>query len=135
MPSESPKILLVEDDPQFAYLIQRYAQSSGCEFIWVGSTSEAVSQIQQALPDLILLDLALNGTDGWQVLRALKANLVTGRIPVFVCSSSEVAAQGWEEYAEGCLLKPIMYEDFVAALAAASHHPPHDAMMRHMPAI
>lgn len=135
MSSESTLVLLVEDDPQFAYLIQRYAQSSGCEFIWVNSTSEAASQIQQALPDLILLDLALSGTDDWQALQALKANPVTCKIPVFVCSSSEVAAQGWEEYAEGCLLKPIMYEDFVAALAATSHHPPRDAMMRHIPAI
>ena len=129
----APKVMLVEDDPQFVYLIQRYARSSGCQLIHVDSISQAVSQAHNELPDLVLLDLALNGTDGWQVLQALKADPVTSAIPVFVCSASEVATRGWEEYADGCLLKPVMYEDFMAALAATVSHLPPDATVQHVP--
>jgi len=131
----APKVMLVEDDPQFAYLIQRYARSSGCQLIHVDSISQAVSLAQKELPDLILLDLALTGTDGWQVLQSLKADPVTSTIPVFICSASEVATRGWEDYAEGCLLKPVMYEDFMTALAATSYHPPSDAIVQHVPGI
>ena len=132
------KVMLVEDDPQFIYLIQRYARSSGCQLIHVDSISQAVSQAQKELPDLVLLDLALNGTDdrlrqSWQVLQALKSDPVTSTIPVFVCSASEVATRGWEEYADGCLLKPVMYEDFMAALAATISHLPPDATVQHVP--
>jgi DNA-binding response OmpR family regulator len=129
----APKVMLVEDDPQFVYLIQRYARSSGCQLIHVDSISQVVSLAQKELPDLILLDLALNGTDGWQVLQALKANSITCKMSVFICSASEVAMRGWEEYAEGCLLKPVMYEDFMAALAATISRLPSDATAQHVP--
>jgi CheY-like chemotaxis protein len=127
------KVMLVEDDPQFVYLIQRYARSSGCQLIHVDSISQAVSQAHNELPDLVLLDLALNGTDGWQILQALKADPGTSTIPVFICSASEVATRGWEDYADGCLLKPVMYEDFMAALAATVSHLPPDATVQHVP--
>lgn len=126
MSLDSPKVMLVEDDPQFAYLIQRYARSSGCQIIHVDSISQTVSLAQEELPDLVLLDLALNETDGWQVLQALKADPVTCKMPVFICSASEVATRGWEDHADGCLLKPVMYEDFVATLAQVRSHPSAD---------
>ena len=85
------KVMLIEDDPQFVYLIQRYAHSSGCQLIHVDSISQAVSQAHKELPDLVLLDLALDGVDGWQVLQAIKDDPVTSAIPVFICSASEVA--------------------------------------------
>jgi CheY-like chemotaxis protein len=134
MPMPAPlKLMLVEDDPQFVYLMQRYARSSGCQIIHVDSLSQTVSRAQKELPDLILLDLGLDGTDGWQVLQALKTNPITRKITLFVCSASEVATRGWEEFADGCLLKPVMYEDLLAALAAAIPHPQSDTAARPMP--
>ena len=76
---------------------------------------------------------AVGGGTRIRALQALKADPVTSTIPVFICSASEVATRGWEEYADGCLLKPVMYEDFMAALAATTSHLPSDAAARHMP--
>jgi len=131
MSLDCPKVMLVEEDPQFVYLIQRYACSSGCQIIHVDSISQAVSLAQEELPDLILLDLVLDGTDdwrsqSWQVLQALKADPVTCKMPTFICSASEVATRGWEDQADGCLLKPVMYEDFVATLAQVRPQLPAD---------
>jgi twitching motility two-component system response regulator PilH len=128
-----PKIMLVEDDPQFVYLIQRYARASGCLLIHSDATDQAISMAQKELPDLILLDLVLNGADDWrsqsrQVLQAFKADPVTRKMPVIICSATETATRGWEETAEGCLLKPVMYEDFQAALTAALARPPAPAV-------
>ncbi len=121
-------VLLVEDDPQFAYLMRRYADSSGCQLVHVDSIDQTIPLAHKELPNLILLDLALNGTDGWQVLKELEADPITSKIPVFVLSASEVAAHGWEEYADDCLIMPIMYEDFVSALAKAIARLPSDAV-------
>ncbi len=126
------KILLVENDPQFVYLIQRYAQRSGCQLTQVGSIKEIEALAAKEIPDLILLDLALNGPDdsleqSCKLLQSFKADPVTAKIRVFICSASEVAMRGWEEYADGCLLKPVMYEDFVTTLASVTPHAPSDA--------
>lgn len=123
----APKVMLVEDDPQFVYLIQRYARTSGCQMIHVDSAPQAMTLAQQERPDLILLDIGVSGTDGWQILQALKTDPITRKIRVFVCSASEVAMQGWEEHADGCLLKPVMYEDFLAALAEGKSYLTSDA--------
>jgi len=131
----APKVMLVEDDPQFVYLMQRYARSSGCQLVHVDSVGEAVSLVHSELPDMILLDLALNGADGWQALQSLKADPVASKIPVFICSASDVATRGWEDQADGCLLKPVMYEDFLAALAATSHHRASAATVPHVPRV
>ena len=121
------KVMLVEDDPQFVYLLQRYARSSGCQLVHTGSAGEAVLLALKERPDLILLDTILGATEGWQILRALKADPTACKIPVFVCSASEAALRAYEEQADGCLLKPVMYEDFLAALAEIKLHLPADA--------
>ena len=121
MPEPSvPKVMLIENDPQFVYLMQRYAHSSGCQLINVDPFGQVALQAHKERPDIVLLDLEPDGDNGWQTLQELRADPVTSVIPVYVCSASEVAARGWEDRADGCLLKPVMYEDFVAALSAAT---------------
>lgn len=122
-----PKVVLIGNDPQFVYLIQRYARRSGSQLIHAGSISHIMPLAQEQLPQLILLDVVLNRAEDWPsqpwlTVQALKADPVTAGIRVFVCSASEVATRGWEEYVDGCLLKPVMYEDFVAALGTVTPH-------------
>ncbi len=117
--SLASKVLLVERDPQFIYLIQRYANTSGCQLIIADSVSAALEMAGQEHPDLILLDVSVQGTDCWPSVQALKTDPATRAIRVYICSSSEVSTRGWEEYADGCLLKPVMYEDFASAVTAA----------------
>jgi two-component system, OmpR family, alkaline phosphatase synthesis response regulator PhoP len=78
-----PKILIVEDDPKIIEAIQKSFS------IEPGFTSKSVSNpdnvLQEAIaykPDLILLDIRLPGGDGRQVIRTLKSNAASQRIPV-----------------------------------------------------
>ncbi len=111
-----PKILLVEDDPQFVYLLKRYAGKSGCQLLWAEQPGAAVAVAQQEQPDLVILDMLYPEANGGQVLRALAADPTTRHIPVVLCSSSEAALQGWKEEADGHLLKPVLYDDFINLL-------------------
>jgi len=114
------KVLLVEDDPQFVYLIQRYAAASGCALVHADNACQVMSFVQQNPPDLILIDIFPSKMNGSQILSDLKANPVTRQIPAFVCSASDTVIHEWEDRAEGFLLKPVMYEDFCRILATAT---------------
>ena len=64
----------------------------------------------------IVLDIALPGMNGWEVLRALRSNMSTSDIPVVMCSALEEAEHGREAGADGYLQKPVLYQDFRSAL-------------------
>jgi CheY-like chemotaxis protein len=112
-------VLLVEDDPAFIYLIQRYADKGGCRLVSTARGDEALELARREWPVLILLDIMLPGMDGWQVLRELKADASTSGIPVVLCSALSEEARGVEEGADGYLRKPVLYQDFMAALKDA----------------
>ncbi len=114
--STTGRVLLISDDPQFVYLVQRYADTSGCLLFHAPSFDQALSRAQQERPRLILLDLSAPSAHDGQILSTLKADPLTCHIPVFVCSTSESILAESQEQADGCLLKPLMYQDFVIAL-------------------
>lgn len=123
MPVDSPRILLVEDNPQFLYLMQRYAASAGCRLVHIPAVDQLLPLVRTERPDLILLDLAFSGAGPAAALAAIKTDPETARVPIYLCSASELMVDGWEEYADGLLLKPVMYEDFKDALTAAVERP------------
>ena len=112
------KVLLLEDDPQFVYLIQRYAEASGCLLIHAANAHQALILAQQNPPDLILIDIA-PGTlsNGWQILGDLKLNPITSHIPAYICSANDTVMHLWIDRADGFLVKPVMYEDFSTILS------------------
>jgi diguanylate cyclase (GGDEF)-like protein len=87
MTLERPKILLIDDD-------ERYLQSLGallCDKYLILATTDSLQALNIAsaeLPQLILLDLNMQGIDGFQVIRELKQNLETADIPIIVVTGS-----------------------------------------------
>jgi hypothetical protein len=110
-------ILIVEDDPSFTYLIQRYAEKSGLRMVNTPQGEDALALAQKAKPAAIMLDIALPGINGWEVLRILKGHPDTRDIPVVMCSGFEEEARSFEEGADGYLRKPVRYQDFLLAMA------------------
>jgi len=69
------------------------------------------------MPDVVLMDLALPGLDGWEVTRRLKANPLTRRIPIIAFSGCVFPVEVNRAASAGCvsfLHKPC-YPDTVAA--------------------
>ncbi len=118
-----PKILLVDDDFQFLYLVQRYADASGCTLIHAYGANQAKSFALQEIPDIILIDVGPVPLEKQKILHTLKTDPDTCQIPVYICSASETAIVGWEDEADGFLIKPVMYEDFKKILASVIIEP------------
>jgi len=118
-----PLVLIVEDDPNSLYMMERYARSSGCQPLATTSGEKALELARQKQPDVILLDIGLPDILGWEVLQALRANPLTSQIPVIICTALTVADEALKANA-GYLHKPIYYQDFVNALRDEGIEPP-----------
>jgi CheY-like chemotaxis protein len=81
------RILVAEDDPAVARLYVAYAQSRGHEVLLARDGAETLVTATAEMPDLIWLDIMMPKLDGRDVLKQLKANPRTARIPVLVVSA------------------------------------------------
>ncbi len=129
-PVEDVTILLVEDDPGHARLIEKNLRRNQVtqEIIQLHDGQSAVDYLASTgayeghlRPErlLVLLDLNLPGLDGYQVLRRVKADPLTQRIPVVVLTTTEDSREVDRCYELGCSLfvtKPVHYGEFTETL-------------------
>lgn len=98
-------VLSIEDDALLAKVLIEGLTLEGYEAINVNNGLVALDETKKIKPDLILLDLILPGLDGFEVLKQLKADSETRKIPVLIVSNlgtladiKSVRALGAEEY-------------------------------------
>lgn len=115
--TETIDILLVEDDPIFAQLLQNNLEHLG---FTVGSTAfaeQALQLIEQHLPRLIFLDILLPGDlDGWDFLIAIKSNRKLVSLPVLILTITEPNIRGLALKGADYLPKPVAPEVFLDAV-------------------
>ena len=131
MPADQPvTILLVEDDPGHARLIERNLRRAHItnEIVTLSDGQQAVDYLfkehtyagaTHPLPLLMLLDLHLPQLDGYQVLARLKTDERTKHIPVLILTTTDEPHEIERCYALGCnvyLTKPVEYEEFAEAI-------------------
>ncbi len=106
------ELLLVDDDPTdvfFAALLL-HEQPHPYTVTSVTSGDAALTHLAQcrALPDLILLDLQMDGMDGFEVLARLKAHPQWRAIPVIILSATtdpDTVLRAYQAFANGYLVK------------------------------
>jgi len=81
------RILVAEDDAAVAKLYAAYAQGRGHQLLFAQDGAETLVAAATELPDIVMLDIAMPKLDGRDVLRQLKTNPRTNRIPVLVVSA------------------------------------------------
>lgn len=112
-PTSQFRILVIGVDTALAYLIGRYAEQSGCGMTMM-QTVPSVAEVCSLQPAAILF-LSFENLGAAQLLIADLGNC---DIPVLVCSSVADEARARELGADYCLLHPLTYDSFLAALAA-----------------
>jgi CheY-like chemotaxis protein len=89
LPLSSRRILVVDDQPSIRGLLHTALTEAGADVSTAAGGTDAIEMVAVSPPDLILLDLAMPGMSGWQVLEALKASRKTASIPVVLQTSAE----------------------------------------------
>jgi CheY-like chemotaxis protein/signal transduction histidine kinase/CHASE3 domain sensor protein len=110
-PGREPTVVIVEDDKNFANILQDYARDHGYTATMVHEGTNAFDIIKEKQPDAVILDIMLPGKDGWQILKELKNDEATIGIPVHLMSAGEAAANRVrKEGAISFLKKPVNTE-------------------------
>ncbi|MDP1629009.1 MAG: response regulator, partial [bacterium] len=81
------KIFLVEDDQFLGGLMSNKLEKEGFSVVRVLDGEEAVKKIFEDRPDLVLLDIILPGMDGFEVLKRLREDPQTAKIPVIMLTN------------------------------------------------
>lgn len=104
-----PKLLIVDDQPLNIRVLNELFRFD-CDVFMATNGEQAISICLQQHPDLVLLDVVMDGVDGHQVCRQLKANPDTRHIPIIFVSAKgeeEDEAQGLEIGAVDYISKPF----------------------------
>lgn len=87
--SEIKKIVFVEDEIKFQKTLKDLFRIEGFDLFSAYDGEEGLKIIKQTFPDLILLDLILPKMNGFEVLKELKGNPETSKIPVVILTNLE----------------------------------------------
>lgn len=101
------RILVVDDEPDIAKLIQIYLEKEGYFVIKAFNGEEAIALARKEKPDLVTLDIMMEKMDGFEVLRQLKNDPSTLNIPVVILSIVSDERKGFRMGATDYLSKPI----------------------------
>ena len=116
-----PCILLVEDFADAREMYRDYLEFSGFEVKTAANGEEAIGLARQYMPDLILMDLSLPGTDGWEATRRLKDDPITARLTIVALSAHTLDAECERARVAGCdgfIAKPCLPSDLVKQMSA-----------------
>jgi len=112
-------ILTVDDDEVILEVLQGILAREGYQVVQARNGEEALQQVQEELPDLILLDLRMPGMGGLEALQRLKADRLTRLTPVIVLTAyDQEKVQALRLGADDFLAKPFEREELLARMEA-----------------
>ncbi len=118
-------ILVVEDEPLIAGLLRETLSFEGYTPIIAHTGEEAVHIALRETPHLVILDIMLPGMDGFEVVKALRANLKTAHIPVIMLSARHDTAdkvRAFEHRVDDYLTKPFNNDELLARIRTQLRH-------------
>ena len=116
------RVLLVEDDAWLAEMEAKVLASAGYDVRVAPHALAAVDRIDEAIPDVIILDVLLTGSTAFTFLNELQSHPDTASIPVVLCtnlaeqfSSSQLKEYGVKRVVDKTTMHP---DDLVVAVRA-----------------
>jgi two-component system phosphate regulon response regulator PhoB len=117
----APKLLLVEDDPALAELLEYRFQSEGYSVRTTSDGDEALMFADEEAPDLVILDWMIEGTSGIEVCRRLRRDKATAHVPIIMLTAREAEddrVRGLDTGADDYLTKPFSPRELLARVSA-----------------
>jgi two-component system alkaline phosphatase synthesis response regulator PhoP len=122
--SANKRILVVDDEPDFASIVQGNLEREGFDVEVAYNGVEGLEKIQSNPPDAIVLDVMMPEKDGYKLCQELKADPQYADIPVIlltavashVTSTRYSHADGMSTEADDYIAKPASSEEIIASL-------------------
>jgi twitching motility two-component system response regulator PilH len=114
-------ILIVDDSPTERHILTQLLVDGGYEISTADNAEEGIERARQIKPDLILMDVVMPGTNGFQATRALSRDDATKDIPVIICTTKNQETDklwGMRQGAQDYVTKPVDGPALLAKIAA-----------------
>ncbi|BAF58631.1 MAG: response regulator transcription factor [Pelotomaculum sp.] len=112
------KILVIDDDRKITAMLRRCLVFEGFEVQTAAGGEEGLRLAAAWKPDLVVLDVLMPGTDGWEVCRRLRAG---SSLPILMLTAKDEVAdrvKGLDLGADDYLVKPFALEELLARIRA-----------------
>ena len=116
-----PVILVVEDNDDNRQLVIKVLNRRGYEVVGVVDGNEALTQLNNIDPDLILMDINLPGMDGYEVTRRIRQQEKFATLPIVALTAHAMVGDEEKSLDAGCdayISKPINIRTFPETIAA-----------------
>lgn len=117
----SPRLLLVEDDPALAELLEFRFTAEGYLVTATADGDEALLLAAEAVPDLVVLDWMIEGTSGIEVCRRLRRERATAHVPIVLLTArgaEDDRIRGLDTGADDYVTKPFSPRELIARVNA-----------------
>jgi len=105
-------VLIIDDDPVFTLLASETLEQAGFEARVASNTQDALTSFEQGKPDLVLLDVELPGSNGFQLCATLRAMSPGFDVPIVMVTGhddTESIAQAYQVGATDFIHKPVLW--------------------------
>ncbi len=116
-----PRILIVEDEASIAELISVNLRHNGFQPVWAMDAESAQRELDEILPDVILLDWMLPGESGLTLARRWRASARTKTVPILMLTARGDEADrvaGLDAGADDYIVKPFSPRELLARIRA-----------------
>lgn len=111
-----PMVLIVDDSPTELHVMQQMLARNGFDTMLAEDGDQAIATAVQQAPDVILMDVVMPGTNGFQATRQLSRNPKTAAIPIIMVTTKDQESDrvwGMRQGATEYMTKPIGEADLV----------------------
>ena len=112
------KILVVDDDVEIVTLIKMRLSARGYDVVTAADGRDALAQVQQHSPDLVVADLNMPNLDGWRFSQRVRDNAKFKTIPIILLSAMIEKEGKASKYEVGdyFMSKPVMVDKLLAQI-------------------
>lgn len=110
-------ILVIEDEPEANRFLETALKAEGFDVVGVLSGSEGLQKLAERPFDLVLLDIMMQGMDGIETCRQIRANPRWAKLPICMITASvdvEKVVVSFKAGANGYIVKPFELDELLA---------------------
>jgi pilus assembly protein CpaE len=111
------RILVVDDDPIIIQITAKVLSAGGYEVFKATTGPDALRQVDEVKPELVILDVMMPDMNGYEVCRHLRAKATTARLPIMMLTAQESVEEkvrGFEAGADDYMTKPFQPPELLA---------------------
>lgn len=112
-------IIIVDDSPTDVRVLTTLLEKAGHKVGSAGNAEDGIALVRREKPDLVLMDVIMPGTNGFQATRTLTRDPDTAGIPVVIVTTKSMETDrvwGMRQGAKDFLTKPVAEQDLLARI-------------------